>query len=287
MTATHAWLDVRVPFDNAARQQSLELLDRVVAALREDLEASPQPVTVVDIGAGTGNSARWVQQHVRARLPEHELRWVLVDADDAALHTAASLLPGVQTITGEIAQLPGMVHQLLDATPSRLLVTGSAVLDVLTEADLAAIIDTLDRYNGLALFMLSITGKWKLNPNDDDDDVVDQAFKGHQQRHNKLGATAPEILGKLAQQAGASVATSVSEWQLKAPQDQAFVTRFLAERIDAAIEHQPELTSLASSWLHRRLGQAATGLTVNVEHLDMVVDARDTSPHKGQWHAMG
>lgn len=274
MTAAHQWLDLRVPFDDAARQQSLPLLDRVAATLREESTGRPQPVTAIDIGAGTGNSAHWFQKHLTPRLPGHDLQWALVDTDRAALHTASSLLPGVQTFTAEIAQLPQLADDIMKPTPGKLLLTGSAVLDVFTQEDLHAIIDTLSRHGGVGMVLLSITGKWRLTPAEDHDDVVNEAFCGHQQRHGKLGPTAPQVFADLARQAGASVATSRSSWQLTAPQDQAFLTRFLSERVQAAIEHRPELERLARKWLWRRLEQAAKALVVEIEHLDVAVDAR-------------
>lgn len=279
MTAEHEWLDMRVPFDDAARQQSLPLLDRVAAALRETSIGSPQPITIIDIGAGTGNSARWFRQHLTPRLSGQDLRWVLVDTDQAALDAARSLLPGVQTLLAEITQLPQIVDHLMASVPGRLLITGSAVLDVLTELDLEAIIATLDRHNGLAVLMLSITGQWRLTPTDAHDDVVNQAFSGHQQQRARLGPWAPATLQKLARQAGASVVTSVSQWNLMAPKHHVFLSRFLSERIQAAVEHEPEQAILANEWLQRRLEQATKELTVEVEHLDVLVDALGTPRH--------
>lgn len=272
MTAAHQWLDLRVPFDDAARQASLPLVDRVATALCDD--AAGTPVTIIDIGAGTGNSARWFQQHLTPRLPDADLRWVLVDSDRQALETASQILPGVQAVCTDITELPRIVDDQMASHPGKLLITGSAILDVFTRQDLAAIVDTLNRHNGLALILLSITGTWQLTPADPEDETINQAFCGHQQRHGKLGPVAPAALQELAHEAGASVTTARSDWQLTGPRDASFMTRFLRERVDAAIEHQPQLESLATEWLHRRLEQSSDDLRVDVEHLDVVIDAR-------------
>src|SRR5699024_9390991 len=115
--------------------------------------------------------------------------------------------------------------------PGRLLVTGSAVLDVLTTCDLQAIIATLVQHGGLGLFLLSVTGQWQLSPADCDDAKINDAFCKHQRRNGKLGPIAPEVLSQLAVEADAEVTTAPAAWQLNAPHDQAFIERFLTERI--------------------------------------------------------
>ncbi len=123
------------------------------------------------------------------------------------------------------------------------------------------------------------TGQWRLTPTDAHDDVVNQAFSGHQQQRARLGPWAPATLHKLACQAGASVVTSVSQWNLMAPKHHVFLSRFLSERIQAAVEHEPEQAILANEWLQRRLEQATKELTVEVEHVDVLVDALGTPRH--------
>ena len=281
MTAAHDWLDLRVPFDDAARQHSLSLLNQVASALRSRTPGGPQPVTIIDIGAGTGNSAHWFRQHLPDRLPGQPLRWVLVDTDQAALDTAVATLPGVETVTANISQLPSIANDQLASAPDRLLVTGSAVLDVLTTRDLQAIIDTLAQHGGLGLFLLSITGQWQLTPADCDDEKINDAFCGHQRRDGKLGPIAPETLYQLAVEAEAEVTTAPATWQLTAPQDHDFIARFLTERTAAAVEYQPQLHTIATRWLHRRLQHCAEGLTVEVDHLDVAVDARRSAKDAG------
>lgn len=281
MTAAHDWLDLRVPYDDAARQHSLSLLNQLGPALRSPTVGQLQPVTVIDIGAGTGNSARWFRQHLPDLLPGQSLRWVLIDTDQAALDTAVATLPDVETVTANIRQLPSIANDLLASTPGRLLVTGSAVLDVLTTCDLQAIIATLVQHGGLGLFLLSVTGQWQLSPADCDDAKINDAFCKHQRRDGKLGPIAPEVLSQLAVEADAEVTTAPAAWQLTAPYDQAFIERFLTERIAAATEQQPQLQTVATRWLHRRLQHSAENLTVAVDHQDVAVDARQSAKNTG------
>ena len=277
--ADHDWLDMRAPFDDAARERSLVLLDEAAGALVGGPDA--EPLTVIDIGAGTGNSARWFDRALRTRLPGRPLRWVLLDADAASLRVAARSMPDATTVTAPITRLPEIAaahlpdpHASDPQAPGRLLITCSAVLDVLTPADVDAVVDTLTRFSGLGMFLLSITEHWPLDPPDRRDALIEHAFSEHQARAGRLGDAGGAVLADAARRAGARVTTGDSPWDLQAPRDRAFLNRFLSERVDAVIEEDPELRPVAEEWLAERLTQAGTGLRVTVEHLDVLVDAR-------------
>lgn len=271
-TAEHAWLDLRVPYDNAARQSSLRLLQMAASTLGSTSPA--EPVTIIDVGAGTGNSARWFSQHLEPLLTDRDLRWVLVDTDEAALETAACTMPEAETVVAPIVDLPQITDTLHSAHAGQLLVVGSAVLDVFTAADLEAMSATIRRHAGLGLFFLSITGDWQLDPADPDDVVMNRAFIAHQQREGKLGPDGPELLRATAQRAGAVVESGTSPWVMSAPRDAEMLLEFLTARVEAAIEQQPSLHGLATEWLDRRRAQLAKDLTVEVDHLDLFIDGR-------------
>lgn len=298
--ADHDWLDMRAPFDDAARERSLVLLDEAAGALVGGPDA--EPFTVIDIGAGTGNSARWFDRALRTRLPGRALRWVLLDADAASLRAAARAMPEAVTVTAPITDLPAIAAAHLPGVtgedpsgrttaeqasgraaadrapgppaPARLLITCSAVLDVLTPADVDAVIGTLTRFSGLGMFLLSITEHWPLDPPDRRDALIEHAFSEHQAREGRLGDAGGAVLAAAARRAGARVTTGGSPWNLQGPRDRQFLTRFLSERIDAVIEEDPQLRPMAAAWLADRLEQAGTDLRVAVEHLDVLVDAR-------------
>src|SRR5699024_8372281 len=143
MTAAHDWLDLRVPYDDAARQHSLSLLNQLGPALRSPTVGQLQPVTVIDIGAGTGNSACWFRQHLPDLFTGPTSRCVLSSTPQAPPATAAPPPSDGPADTASHLQLPSIVNALLAATPGRLLVTGPAVLVVLTSRDAPAIIATL------------------------------------------------------------------------------------------------------------------------------------------------
>src|SRR5699024_11744394 len=111
--------------------------------------------------------------------------------DQAEPATSVTTLPAVETTTAPIRLLTSISNDVLSSTPGLLLVTGSAVLDVLTTRDLQAIIATLVQHGGLGLFLLSVTGQWQLSPADCDDAKINDAFCKHQRRDGKLGPIAP------------------------------------------------------------------------------------------------
>lgn len=288
--ADHDWLDLRAPYDGAAREHSLDLVAEAVAALRGEPERpdGDEPLTVIDIGAGTGNSARWFDRALRPRLGGRPIRWVLLDADQASLDAASRQMPEAVTVTAPITELPRIAAEHLapvtasgdrppsaGTAPGRLLISCSAVLDVLTAEDVDAVVDTLVRFSGVGLFLLSITESWPFDPPDRRDVLIEHAFSAHQARDGRLGDTGGAVMAAAAQRAGARVVTGASPWELESPADGAFLTRFLRERVDAVIEEDPELRPVAEAWLGDRLVQAGAGMRATVDHLDVLVDARD------------
>lgn len=274
MTAADpTWLDLRAPFDNAARSDSLHLVDRVAAALRAQLEDTSAPITAIDIGAGTGNSARWFAQHLDSRIPGTELRWVLLDADDVGLALARQKMPDAKTAVADITQLPDFIGKLRTEPgyAGPLVTTASAVLDVLTQADVDAIVEALVEHSGCGLFLLSINGDWRIDPADPHDDYINQTFANHQQRDGRLGADGARRLIEAARRAGLASQSHVTTWHMVAPEDAQMVERFLRERVAAVINHEPQQQDLATAWLQRRLDQLSQGLTIEVDHLDVAL----------------
>lgn len=277
MTAAEPdWLDLRRPVDDAARQKSLHLIDHAVARLSAEAESDEKRLLAIDIGAGTGNSALWFDAALRARLPDWELNWILLDSDQASLDYAAAALPHARTICAPIAGLPTLSSELLAASEfhgSRLLLTCSALLDVLTETDLTAVVRSLDDHDGLGLFLLSIVDGWELDPDHPSDAVIDAAFTAHQHRDGRLGHHAPERLMDLARRHGLTAVEGPSPWRLAAPADRTFLNRFLSERLDAAVDERPGLSAVAEDWWTQRQKQLGSGLSVRVDHLDVLIDA--------------
>ncbi|SFV21921.1 hypothetical protein [Micrococcus terreus] len=274
------WLEARAPFDDAAREQSLPLLESAAHTLLESTDPG-DTVTVVDLGAGTGKSAAWFRRHLTPLLPDRQIAWHLVDGHAPSLELAGEAFPDAGRLLSMMSDLPAALGEHLEETsgrpaPGSLLLTCSAVLDVLTQADVDAVLDTLTRCRGLGLFLLSITEHWHLDPADPRDEQLAQAFTDHQRWGDKLGAHGGQTMAQSARQRGITVETSESPWRLHAPQDAEFIQRFLAERVAAVVEAEPDLQRVAADWLGLRTRQAGgdEGLAVTVDHVDVLLNAR-------------
>lgn len=274
--AAHDWLEDRVPFDDAARQQSLPLLDRAAQALLDADPSGQSRLTIVDLGAGTGKSAAWFRAHLTPRLPGRTIQWLLVDAHEPSLEIATQHVADADTVVTRLSDLPTALAEYLPEhpAPGTLLLTCSTVLDVLTQDDVDAILTTLTTYHGLGLFLLSITADWHLTPADPRDEGLARAFAEHQRLDGKLGAEGGDAMLETARAREIPVAHGNSPWRLTSPRDAEFTRRFLAERVSAAIDAAPEMKDDALDWLKTRNQQAAEQLRVTVDHLDVLVDAR-------------
>ena len=167
------WLALREPADAAARAPDL------VERLTRHLPATGRRV-IHDLGCGSGAMGRWLAPRLPG--PQH---WVLHDRDADLLRIAAAEPPGpaadgatvtVETRQSDITRLrPG---DLADAT----LVTASALLDMLTEDELAGLVRVCAGAGCPILVTLSVVGRVELTPAEPLDRRVAAAFDAHQRR---------------------------------------------------------------------------------------------------------
>ena len=259
------WLALREPADAAAR--STELVRELVSSL-----PSAGPLVVHDLGSGSGSMARWLAP----RLPGAQ-HWVLHDRDTDLLSLVAADPPTTaydgapvtwETRDSDITRLDG----LADAD----LVTASALLDMLTQAELDRLVATVVGARCPALLALSVVGRVELFPEDPLDQRIAEAFNAHQRR----GTAAGRLLGPDA--AGAAVdgfsrrgletVVRASPWRL-GPDHTALVEEWFAGWLDAACEQDPGLHG--RPYAQRRLQEATAGrLSVVVHHEDLLVRPR-------------
>lgn len=259
------WLALREPADAAAR--SRELVDHLAPALPDSGRR-----VIHDLGCGTGAMGRWLAPLLGG--PQH---WILHDRDPDLLEVALSDRPGpagdgapvtVETKCSDITRLdPG---DLADAT----LLTASALLDMLTENELAGLVEVCARAGCPALLTLSVIGRVGLSPGDPLDSGLAAAFDVHQRRATARGrllgpdavALAVEEFGRL----GAKVLVRASPWRLGASEAE-LAAEWLVGWVDAACEQNAKLRADADAYTRRRLAQAADGqLEVTVEHADLL-----------------
>ncbi|WP_242886385.1 methyltransferase domain-containing protein [Actinomadura litoris] len=240
---TASWLTLREPADAAAR--ATDLLPPLRAALR------PGPLVIWDVGCGTGSMARWLAP--RLPVPQH---WILCDSDPGLLAHAHAPAP-FQTHVGDLSTV-----DLEGAS----LVTASALLDILTFAELDGLAAAVTAAGIPALLTLSVVGRVRLTPPDPLDTDLGAAFDDHQRRGGLLGpgavAAAIEVFGRRH----AVVRTRPSPWIL-GPAHALLAAEWLRGWVAAAVEQRPDLAPAAAGYLARRL---ADGFDAEIEHADIL-----------------
>lgn len=266
---TPEWLALREGADASARAP--ELVERVRAHLVA--RARPgAPLVVRDLGCGTGSMGRWLA----GRLPGPQ-RWILHDRDPGLLAQADASLPGVaadgaavtaQTQQGDLTSLGAA--ELAGTS----LVTASALLDLLTSAEVEGLATACVEAGCAALLTLSVIGCVELAPVDPLDAEFAAAFNTHQRRctggRRLLGPDAGSTAVDAFTRRGAVVANRPSPWRLGADQAE-LAQEWLRGWIGAACAQQPNLRRCAGAYLCRRLDAWMAGeLRVVVGHVDVL-----------------
>jgi predicted RNA methylase len=258
---TPDWLDLRERADAAARSRAL------VEQLRRRLPAD-SPLLVHDLACGTGSMGRWL-----APLLLGAQHWVLHDRDPDLLALAEGL-GGAAGVTVE-TRLSDVTRLGRDELAGASLVTASALLDLLTDDELAAVVDACAGAGCPVLFALSVTGRVQLLPADPVDNRVAAAFDAHQRRPTPrgrlLGPDAVEAAAEGFRRLGAAVVVRPSVWRLGGAEGD-LASEWLNGWVDAACEQEPALIPAADLYRSRRLREAAAGaLSIIVGHADLLV----------------
>jgi trans-aconitate methyltransferase len=266
------WLSLREPADAAARAR--ELVERLVRTL---------PATgcrvIHDLGCGTGAMGRWL-----APLLPGLQHWVLHDRDAHLLELAAADVPG-PAADGAVVTVECKRSDITRLQPRKLagasLITASALLDMLTEEELAALVTVCDDARCPALLTLSVVGCVALSPADPLDRRVASAFDAHQRRTTErgrlLGPDAVQFAVAEFDRLGAEVIVRPSTWRLGAAHAD-LAAEWFTGWVDAACEQQVELDAEIEPYRRRRLAKATAGqLAVSVDHADLLVLPRNSA----------
>ena len=260
------WLDLREPADAAARAHDL------VGHLRRHLPATGRRL-IHDLACGTGAMGRWL-----APLLPGPQRWVLHDRDPDLLEAAAVDLPVASADGAPVAvetRLADITELDTDDLACATLITASALLDLMTEDELAGLVGVCAEVGCPVLLTLSVTGRVRLAPADPLDASVAAAFDAHQRRVTAagrlLGPDAVAFAEEEFRRLGADVLVRPSPWRLRAAQAD-LAAEWLTGWVGAACEQEAELAAEAGAYAERRLAQARAGeLAVTVDHADLLV----------------
>jgi hypothetical protein len=154
------------------------------------------------------------------------------------------------------------------------LVTGAALLDLVSDRWLADLALQCRETGAIALFALTYNGQAAFDPADPDDGLARDLLNAHQLRDKGLGgpATGPAGHTRAAhwfRSAGFEVRESPTNWDVDAS-----AAGFQRELIDglagAAIEQQPDSAERMAAWKARRLEHLDAGRSrVVVGHFDL------------------
>lgn len=277
------WLRLREPLDVAARS---EALTRAIA----DTMPVANPMSVLDLGAGTGSNVRYLAE----RLPGRQ-RWLAVDRSAALLAELPERISSWGAARGyEVRTDAGRcivrgVHLECDVETrqqdlgtlddreifaGRHLVTASALLDLVSESWLRALAAHCRAEGALALFAITYNGRSACTPVEAEDEDVRDLMNRHQQTDKGLGgrAAGPDA-GACAErcfaEAGYRVRREPSDWTL-GPAEGDVQRLLIGGWADAATEMAPDRASTIARWRARRLAHVAAGRSrIVVGHDDL------------------
>jgi SAM-dependent methyltransferase len=238
------WLDLREPVDHRSRNRKL------AHALAAHFDGW-RPITVVDLGCGTGSNLR-----ATAPLLGPEQHWTLVDHDPALLDAASVrltawadgadaqdarlvLFKGARRITVEFrrADLAGDLEAALG--PSANLVTASALFDLASPALIARLAGLVAARRSAFCTVLTYDGDQRWTPEHEADAGLAEAFHAHQRRDKGLGPAAgpdaPDALSEAFAALGYQVTEGDSAWRLGAG-DEALIAHLQSGFADAVSE---------------------------------------------------
>lgn len=260
------WLELRESADAAARARDL------ARQLARQPPATGRWV-IHDLGCGTGAMGRWL-----APLLDGRQHWVLHDRDADLLELAVTDLSG-PAADGAAVTVEAKQSDITRLRPSDLtgatLITASALLDMLTEDELVALMTACVGTESPILLTLSVVGRVTLTPPDPLDQRVAAAFNAHQRRRTDrgplLGPDAVAFAVEQCGQLGAEVLVRASPWRLGALHTD-LATGWFTGWLRAATEQQPELGAEGRDYAGRRRAQLSAGkLAISVDHADLLV----------------
>lgn len=278
-----AWLDLREPVDQGARNPRVE---QAFAAFGRDW---PE-LSLLDLGAGTGANFRRLaprlgaRQHWRlldndrrllAQTRERVKQWAARAGLTFACSTSALLVRGAEMECAlepiELDLAPGIGATMLAGAQ---VVTASALLDLVSHRWLASLAGGCAAHKLSALFALTYDGRIRFEPAHPDDERIRLAVNRHQCGDKGFGAAlgpgAVEVARALFTSYDYEVIVGDSSWRLEAS-DRDLQARLIDDWARAAAE----LDEPVDPWLGDRLEFIANAQSkLQIGHQDLFARSR-------------
>jgi SAM-dependent methyltransferase len=284
------WLALREPFDRSARAAAVDTLDIPAFAAHLRRRCGPDTaLQVLDLGCGTGANLRALAPQLGGaqcwRLVDHDPQ--LLEVLPGALQSWAASQGWHTGRTGAGLRIEGpqlaldVVWQQADLAADQDgpsldaidLVTGSALLDLVSADWLERWITRSRAADAALCFALSVDDRLQWQPSDAADDEAHALFMAHQRRDKgfgpALGGAAVDTALALLARAGYRCATAASDWHIDAgrgPAHRAMLAAMVDGIASAACEQDPMAAGRVQAWRDRRLallgGPSGFGLVV-------------------------
>ena len=262
-----AWLDRREPADHRSRNRKLE------HALARHFDGW-RPVTVVDLGCGTGSNLR-----ASAPLLGPEQQWTLVDYDRALLEAAGERLAawadGSDWKDGRLVLFKGAKRIIVEFRtadiardlesalgPGVNLVTSSALFDLVAADFIARFASAVAARKAAFYTVLTYDGDQRWSPEHEADPQMVDAFHVHQMRDKGFGPAAgpeaPDALAEAFSGLGYAVSEGDSAWRLGAG-DEALIGELATGFADAVAETGIVDAPTVASWRALARTEATVG----------------------------
>jgi len=274
MSFTADWLALREPADAAARSRRL-------TELVADRFRHRDKIHLLDLAAGTGANMRYLAN----RLPPGQA-WVLADHDelllaqvplairewatDQGLNVASRgesddlVEISDRSTTWEVRTTRVDLAQSLDAGyfSGSDLVTASALLDLVSEPWLRALVGRCRDVEAVVLFSLSYDGRIACAPGDVEDARIRSLVNSHQRTDKGFGAAlgpaAADAAVRLLLEAGYRMEREHSDWSL-GPEHHDLQRQLIEGWFDAATAMVPDHNRIIRDWRTRRLAHVDAG----------------------------
>jgi hypothetical protein len=234
------WLALREPADQAARSM------RLTRAVIESLSGADAS-RILDLAAGTGANLRYLMAAGVTRTRRAE--FLLVDHDPALL----AAIPHAADVATRCLDLSSLDDRSI--FDGRVLVTASALLDLVSEAWLGVLAGRCAEHGSMALFALSYDGRVACSPEDSADAAIVALVNEHQRTDKGFGAALGPDAAAAAERRfrtfGYRVQRERSDWTLP-PASHALQRALIDGWARAATETAASATAFIDAWRRRR-----------------------------------